>query len=130
GGDGDGDGVGGGVEVRGGGAWRSGNRGDDGDDGGFGVEAAGGGGVDVVAEVAAGGRRRRVEARGRVDLIDPVMGINFGIGGKSPPEKFSGGGEWPAVVAGGGGGGRIMGEGERESLRCVCMYVVEMNKML
>ncbi|GJV13496.1 hypothetical protein Tco_1355037 [Tanacetum coccineum] len=101
-----------GVEVVAAAAWTGGGgcvgSGDDdvvydlnGDDGGFGGEAAGGGGVDVVAVVAAGGRRRRVEARGRVDRIDPVMGINFGIGRKSPPEKFSGGGEWrrwwPAV---------------------------------
>ncbi|GJZ66711.1 hypothetical protein Tco_0623407 [Tanacetum coccineum] len=63
GGDGAGDGVGGGVEVRGGGAWRSrqlcgkvmmvvsvGRQPEK--------------GVDVVAVVAAGGRRRRVEERG------------------------------------------------------------------
>ncbi|GKE94920.1 hypothetical protein Tco_1579775 [Tanacetum coccineum] len=73
-------------------------------------------GVDVVAVVAAGGRRWHVEARGRVDRIDPVMGISFGIGRKSPPKKFFSG----------GGGGRIIGEGEREFE--VCVYVCGGNE--
>ncbi|GKD72798.1 hypothetical protein Tco_1331080, partial [Tanacetum coccineum] len=41
---------------------------------------------------------RRVAESGCGDRIDPVMRSVFGVGRKSPLEKFSGGGEWwPAV---------------------------------
>ncbi|GJZ46336.1 hypothetical protein Tco_0593932 [Tanacetum coccineum] len=59
-----------------------------------------------AAAAAVVGRmmERRVEARGGGDRIDPVMGSLLELGRKSPPEKFSGGGEWrrwwPAAVAG------------------------------
>ncbi|GJV17300.1 hypothetical protein Tco_1362623 [Tanacetum coccineum] len=43
-------------------------------------------------------RGRRVEESGCGDRIDPVMRSVFGVGRKSPPEKFSGGGGM--VVAG------------------------------
>ncbi|GJT98082.1 hypothetical protein Tco_1093600 [Tanacetum coccineum] len=47
----------------------------------------------------------RVTARDDGDQVDPVINIIFGVGRKSPPEKFSGGGSEAAVVAGGGAGG-------------------------
>ncbi|GJW92882.1 hypothetical protein Tco_0172554 [Tanacetum coccineum] len=53
---------------------------------------------------------RRVRESGSGDRIDRVVGSLFGLAGKIPPEKFSGGGEWwPAV-------GRPAGEegGERD----------------
>ncbi|GKG63682.1 hypothetical protein Tco_0645075, partial [Tanacetum coccineum] len=57
-----------------------------------------GGGGSGVVEVARG-------AIGIVDRVDPEVGSIFGVGRKSPPEKFSGGGGmvvagirwWPAV---------------------------------
>ncbi|GJR90399.1 hypothetical protein Tco_0214410 [Tanacetum coccineum] len=55
----------------------------------------------AAAETDGGGRR--VEESGCGDRIDPVMRSVFGVGRKSPPEKFSGGGA--TVVAGSGGGG-------------------------
>ncbi|GJS66426.1 hypothetical protein Tco_0680990 [Tanacetum coccineum] len=44
-----------------------------------------------------GGEKWRVAASGEMDQIDPEMRSISGFGQKSPPEKFSGGGEWPAV---------------------------------
>ncbi|GJY11448.1 hypothetical protein Tco_0379633 [Tanacetum coccineum] len=44
----------------------------------------------AAAETDGGGRR--VEESGCGDRIDPVMRSVFGVGRKSPPEKFSGGG--------------------------------------
>ncbi|GJX49731.1 hypothetical protein Tco_0276576 [Tanacetum coccineum] len=50
-------------------------------------------GVVVADEMeAAGGGKRRVEESGGGDRIDPVMRSVFGVGRKSPPEKFSDGG--------------------------------------
>ncbi|GKG31184.1 hypothetical protein Tco_0423672, partial [Tanacetum coccineum] len=43
---------------------------------------------------------RRVEARVGGDRIDPVMGSVFGVGRRSPPEKFSDGGVWWPATAG------------------------------
>ncbi|GKA86223.1 putative reverse transcriptase domain-containing protein [Tanacetum coccineum] len=57
-----------------------------------------------------GGDIRRVGESELVDRVDRVVGSLFGLAGKIPPEKFSGGGEWwPAV-------GRPAGEegGERD----------------
>ncbi|GJW68969.1 integrase, catalytic region, zinc finger, CCHC-type containing protein [Tanacetum coccineum] len=54
--------------------------------------------VAAAAETGGGGGERRVEESGCGDRIDPVMRSVFGIGRKSPPEKFSGGGG--VVVAG------------------------------
>ncbi|GKB95589.1 hypothetical protein Tco_0981726, partial [Tanacetum coccineum] len=85
---------------RGDGAWWC-RYDDDYDDGGFG----GGDGYDdddgtmmmmMVVAVARG-------ASGVVDRVDPVTGIIFGVGRKSPTEKFSGGGGgrrrwWPDIV--------------------------------
>ncbi|GKB44762.1 hypothetical protein Tco_0889704 [Tanacetum coccineum] len=45
----------------------------------------------------------RVKESGSGDRVDPVKRNLFGVGRKSPPEKFSGGGA--TVVAGSGGGG-------------------------
>nr|GFA40744.1 hypothetical protein [Tanacetum cinerariifolium] len=64
--------------------------------------------VVVAATVAAGSRWRwwrRVRESDIDDRIDRSEGNNFGFAGKSPPEKFSGGG---SVVADGGlaGGGK------------------------
>ncbi|GJV98502.1 hypothetical protein Tco_1553754 [Tanacetum coccineum] len=44
---------------------------------------------------------RRVAASELMDRVDRAMRNTFGLGRKTPPEKFSGGG---GVVAGGGGG--------------------------
>nr|GFB99186.1 hypothetical protein [Tanacetum cinerariifolium] len=58
----------------------------------------------VWLEVAAvGGVKWRVRGGGFVDQIDRKVGKLFGFAGKSPPEKFSGGGgrrwwRWPTVV--------------------------------
>ncbi|GKE41616.1 hypothetical protein Tco_1468900 [Tanacetum coccineum] len=52
-----------------------------------------GGGGSGVVEVARG-------ASGIVDRVDPEVGSIFGVGRKSPPEKFSGGRRWWAAVAG------------------------------
>ncbi|GJV91759.1 hypothetical protein Tco_1539572 [Tanacetum coccineum] len=49
------------------------------------VRGCDGGGVTVVAAA-------RVRASGYGGWIDPVMGSDFGLGRKCPPEKFSGGG--------------------------------------
>ncbi|GJZ10964.1 hypothetical protein Tco_0545723 [Tanacetum coccineum] len=59
-----------------------------------------------------GGREKwRVEESGSGDRVDPEVGSVFGLRRKSPPEKFSGGGEWgPAVV---GFAGEDGGEGEQ-----------------
>nr|GEZ23618.1 hypothetical protein [Tanacetum cinerariifolium] len=40
---------------------------------------------------------RRVGASDIVDRIDRTVGSILGFAGKSPSEKFSGGGWWPAV---------------------------------
>ncbi|GKG16001.1 hypothetical protein Tco_0358324, partial [Tanacetum coccineum] len=54
----------------------------------------------VVGTAASreGGKMVRVRANGYGGWIDPVMGSDFGLGRKCPPEKFSGGGGM--VVAG------------------------------
>ncbi|GJS24450.1 hypothetical protein Tco_0453082 [Tanacetum coccineum] len=64
----------------------------------------GGGGV---TRLRGGSRRRgrRVAASDKGDRVDRVTRNIFGVGRKSPPEKFSGGGSEAAVVAGGGAGG-------------------------
>ncbi|GJX47298.1 hypothetical protein Tco_0272488, partial [Tanacetum coccineum] len=54
----------------------------------------------VVAAVAAGGGNWRVEESGCGDRIDPVVRSVFGVGRRSPPEKFSGGGVWWPATAG------------------------------
>ncbi|GJY04092.1 reverse transcriptase domain-containing protein [Tanacetum coccineum] len=65
----------------------------------------GGGGDDImmmmmiraaVAVVSGGDGEARVGG----DRIDPVMGSVFGVGRRSPPEKFSGGGVWWPATAG------------------------------
>nr|GFA69874.1 hypothetical protein [Tanacetum cinerariifolium] len=59
--------------------------------------------VGVVVVSAAVGQRRwrgwRVRGGG---VWDRKVRIIFGFAGKSPPEKFSGGGDWPAVVVAAG----------------------------
>ncbi|GJS23014.1 reverse transcriptase domain-containing protein [Tanacetum coccineum] len=57
----------------------------------------------AAAETDGGGRR--VEESGCGDRIDPVMRSVFGVGRKSPSEKFSGGGATVVAGSGGGGGG-------------------------
>ncbi|GJX63180.1 hypothetical protein Tco_0296080 [Tanacetum coccineum] len=61
----------------------------------------GGGGVIATAvsrgDGGDGGEVRRVEESGVGDRIDPVVRSTFGVSPKSPPEKFSGGGD--VVVA-------------------------------
>ncbi|GJW24449.1 hypothetical protein Tco_0038260, partial [Tanacetum coccineum] len=65
------------------------------------VRGCDGGGVTVVAAVVVVRvAAARVRASGYEGWIDPVMGSDFGLGRKCPPEKFSGGGGM--VVAGGG----------------------------
>ncbi|GJV45201.1 hypothetical protein Tco_1429737 [Tanacetum coccineum] len=54
--------------------------------------------VAAAAETDGGGRR--VEESGCGDRIDPVMRSVFGVGRKSPPEKFSGDGYWWPAAAG------------------------------
>ncbi|GJZ20295.1 integrase, catalytic region, zinc finger, CCHC-type containing protein [Tanacetum coccineum] len=70
------------------------------------VRGCDGGGVTVVAAVVVVRvAAARVRASGYGGWIDPVMGSDFGLGRKCPPEKFSGGGGmvvagirwWPAV---------------------------------
>ncbi|GKC32577.1 hypothetical protein Tco_1039871 [Tanacetum coccineum] len=69
--------------------------------------------VEMKVEEVGAWRRVGIDEYG--GWIDPVMGSDFGLGRKNPPEKFSGGG----VVAVAGirrrrrwwGGGRIMGGG-------------------
>ncbi|GJZ36288.1 hypothetical protein Tco_0582105 [Tanacetum coccineum] len=57
-----------------------------------------------------GGVIRRVEESGVGDRVDRVTRNDFGLRRKSPPEKFSGGGEWwPAA---GELAGEEGGEGE------------------
>ncbi|GKF64381.1 hypothetical protein Tco_0187829, partial [Tanacetum coccineum] len=68
--------------------------------------------VAAVAETGGGGERR-VEESGCGDRIDPVMRSVFGVGRKSPPEKFSDGGDVVAVVAGGWEGRPKIWERER-----------------
>ncbi|GJT77753.1 putative ribonuclease H-like domain-containing protein [Tanacetum coccineum] len=53
---------------------------------------------------------RRMAASEVGDWLDPVKRSIFGVGRKTLPEKFSGGG-WPEKVAG-AGGDRVAGEGE------------------
>ncbi|GJR07537.1 hypothetical protein Tco_0790189 [Tanacetum coccineum] len=48
--------------------------------------------VAAAAETGGGGGERRVEESGCRDRRDPLMGRIFGVGRKSPSEKFSGGG--------------------------------------
>ncbi|GJR13241.1 hypothetical protein Tco_0795893, partial [Tanacetum coccineum] len=67
------------------------------------------GGVEVAA--GEGGGKRRVVASEYEDRVDREMGIPFGLGRKSPPEKFSGGGsggrrQWVAA-------GKIWGREKR-----------------
>nr|GEZ49903.1 hypothetical protein [Tanacetum cinerariifolium] len=61
----------------------------------------------VVVVARDSGVRWRVGESGVDDWIDRSEGNNFGLAGKSPSEKFSGGG---SMVA--GGGCRILGGGE------------------
>nr|GFA97012.1 hypothetical protein [Tanacetum cinerariifolium] len=73
----------------------------------------------VAVAVGCGGFEewRCVVASVIVDRIDRVIRILFGFAGKSPPEKFFGGG---GVVA--GDGGRLAG-GLQEMMRVfVCFY--------
>ncbi|GKG35273.1 hypothetical protein Tco_0440427, partial [Tanacetum coccineum] len=67
-----------------------------------------------------GGVIRRVEESGVRDRVDRVTRNDFGLRRKSPPEKFSGGGElWPAA----GEARRRRRVGERD----MCVYVKEMK---
>ncbi|GJW02857.1 hypothetical protein Tco_1561713 [Tanacetum coccineum] len=59
--------------------------------------AGGGGG-------GSGGVDERVGESDLGDRVDQFMRFIFGLGRKSPPEKFSGGGGMVATVAGGGAG--------------------------
>ncbi|GJY66557.1 hypothetical protein Tco_0468795 [Tanacetum coccineum] len=69
-----------------------------------------GGGGEEMEVVTVGWQRWRVEESGVGDRVDPEVGSVFGLRRKSPPEKFSGGGEWwPAV---GGSPEKKGGEGE------------------
>ncbi|GJR58257.1 hypothetical protein Tco_1500419 [Tanacetum coccineum] len=53
--------------------------------------------MERVRESGSGGERR-VRESGSGDRVHRVVGSNFGLRRKSPPEKFSGGGEWwPAI---------------------------------
>ncbi|GJT39480.1 hypothetical protein Tco_0939345 [Tanacetum coccineum] len=67
-------------------------------------------------------RQRRVEESEYDERVNRAKRNHFGLHRKTPPEKFSGGGDVVVDggrVAGGEGGGRIMG-GEGESVyRCV-----------
>ncbi|GJW95790.1 hypothetical protein Tco_0175462 [Tanacetum coccineum] len=62
----------------------------------------------AVRGVVAGDGEWHVAESGVVDRIDRLMGSIFGLGRKSPPEKFSGGG---------GGRRRWLAENERERER-------------
>ncbi|GJX99881.1 hypothetical protein Tco_0356900 [Tanacetum coccineum] len=65
-----------------------------------------------------GGWRQNYECG---DRTNRVMGSVFGLGRKSPPENFSGGG---GVVAGGWPEmGRERGEGVRKMMYSVCVFV-------
>ncbi|GKG40458.1 hypothetical protein Tco_0467235, partial [Tanacetum coccineum] len=69
-------------------------------------------GVRVAVAAETDGWGRRVEESGCGDRIDPVMRSVFGVGRKSPPKKFSGGGSggrWQWVAA-----RKNMGEREEE----------------
>nr|GFA79963.1 hypothetical protein [Tanacetum cinerariifolium] len=74
----------------------------------------------VVAVARDSGVRWRVGESGVDDWIDRSEGNKFGFAGKSPPEKFSGGG-WPkmVVVVAGGRGGRPAVSGRE---KCTRMY--------
>ncbi|GKE34031.1 hypothetical protein Tco_1453353 [Tanacetum coccineum] len=54
--------------------------------------------MEMMASLPEGEGKRRVAASGGGDRVDPVVGIVFDFGRKSPSEKFSGGGG--VVVAG------------------------------
>ncbi|GJR25215.1 hypothetical protein Tco_1101447 [Tanacetum coccineum] len=69
--------------------------------------------VGDAAETAGGGGRRVEESDGG-DRVDPVVVIDFGIGRKSPPEKFSGGSN------GGQRRRELAGEVERERECNIC----------
>ncbi|GJU23865.1 hypothetical protein Tco_1157207 [Tanacetum coccineum] len=72
----------------------------------------GGCGGEEVAKMMVEMVEARVGASECGDRIDRVMGSIFGIRRKSPPEKFSGGGEWwPAA-------GELAGEDEWEREIC------------
>ncbi|GJU28292.1 hypothetical protein Tco_1166913 [Tanacetum coccineum] len=68
---------------------------------------------------------RRVKAREMGDGLDPVIKIIFGVGRKSPPEKFFGGGSEAAMVAGGGADGGCMADPGQ--ILGVCWYSFESN---
>ncbi|GJV50769.1 retrovirus-related pol polyprotein from transposon TNT 1-94 [Tanacetum coccineum] len=70
-----------------------------------------------------GGGYRRVEESGVVDRVHRVVGSLFGLAGKIPPEKFSGGG---ATVAGGGG---VAGE-ERVDQDIQSIRIGELHSLL
>ncbi|GJZ21077.1 hypothetical protein Tco_0558116 [Tanacetum coccineum] len=72
----------------------------------WGLDRGGGDGV-AAAAAGGGGRKWRLEESDLVGRIDRLMRIIFGVGRKSPPENFSGGGD---VVAGGG----LAGEDDRK----------------
>nr|GFC06568.1 hypothetical protein [Tanacetum cinerariifolium] len=73
------------------------------EDGGVGGGVSGewgsGGGLDGVGGSGGSGVGWRVGESGVDDWVDRSEGNKFGFAGKSPPERFSGGGR---VVAGGG----------------------------
>ncbi|GJS35077.1 hypothetical protein Tco_0533459 [Tanacetum coccineum] len=77
------------------------------------LRICGGGGVGCGGTAA--GEEGRVRESGSGDRVDPLMGSLFGLAGKIPPEKFSGGG---ATVAGGGEGSP---EKKVERERCMCI---------
>ncbi|GKC46606.1 hypothetical protein Tco_1064328, partial [Tanacetum coccineum] len=79
----------------------------------------------ATAAVGGGAGFRRVAESGSGDRVDRVTRNTFGLGRKSPPENFSGGG-WPDV--GDGRRPESHGEGESDIDVCVCM-ILDGNEM-
>ncbi|GJS09249.1 putative ribonuclease H-like domain-containing protein [Tanacetum coccineum] len=80
----------------------------------------------ATAAVGGGAGFRRVAESGSGDRVDRVTRNTFGLGRKTPPEKFSGGGEWwPAA---GEGICTEIFEGKRVCNALVCVVIIdEMN---
>ncbi|GKD69156.1 hypothetical protein Tco_1323246, partial [Tanacetum coccineum] len=79
------------------------------------------GGGEEMEVVTVGWQRWRVEESGVGDRVDPEVGSVFGLRRKSPPEKFSGGGEWwPAA-------GELAGEEGWRGRECI--KIVRYNSM-
>ncbi|GJX52010.1 hypothetical protein Tco_0280379, partial [Tanacetum coccineum] len=122
--------------------------------GGCGGDVGGGVGCGGTAAGEEGEGKTRVRASDHGERVDPVERRPFGVGRKTPSEKFSGGGgvvvagmlageddrrwrqlgggrRWsPENFSGGGNRWLAVGEGGEREVIYVCVYILDGNEIL